>query len=100
MEMINPSGLINDAWHDTIAPVRRKLHLIIRESLGADADEMEVRFCEFCIFNQCSMLITRNRNELQYILGAPLDTALINRLTDHIANFSLAGIKGLVVNKR
>lgn len=95
MEIVNPTGLIQDAWRDTVEPTRRKLHTIIRGILGTAAQEMDVRFCELSIVNQCRMLVTVNRNDLEYMLGAPLDAALISRLADHIADFSLAGIKGL-----
>ncbi|WP_319407858.1 CerR family C-terminal domain-containing protein [uncultured Desulfosarcina sp.] len=95
MEMVHPTGLIQDAWHDTIEPNRRKLHLIIRGILGADADDLDVRFCELSIVNQCRMFVTVKRDDLEYMLGAPLSPELIERLAGHIADFSLAGIRAL-----
>ncbi|HSO20012.1 MAG TPA: CerR family C-terminal domain-containing protein [Desulfosarcina sp.] len=95
MEMVNPTGLIQDAWHDTVEPTRRKLHAIIRGILGADAGETDIRFCELSIVNQCRMLVTVKRDDLEYMLGAPLDGALVSRFADHVADFSLAGIKAL-----
>jgi len=99
IEMVNPTGLIQDAWHNTVEPIRRKLQSIIRDLLGPDAQEIDVRLCELSIINQCRMLVTVNRNDLEYMLGAPLDPALVGRLADHIADFSLAGIKALVKRK-
>ena len=95
MEMVNPTGLIQDAWHDIIEPNRRKLHLIIRGILGTDADDLDVRFCELSIVNQCRMFVTVKRDDLEYMLGAPLSPELIERLAGHIAGFSLAGIKAV-----
>ncbi len=95
MEMVNPTGLIQDAWHDTVEPIRRKLQSIIRDLLGPNTPEIDVRLCELSIINQCRMLVTVNRNDLEYMLGAPLDPALVSRLADHIADFSLAGIEAL-----
>ncbi|MCB2145584.1 MAG: CerR family C-terminal domain-containing protein [Deltaproteobacteria bacterium] len=95
MEMVHPTGLIQDAWHDIIEPNRRRLHMIIRGILGKDADDLDVRFCELSIVNQCRMFVTVKRDDLEYMLGAPLSPELIERLAGHIADFSLAGIKAL-----
>jgi AcrR family transcriptional regulator len=100
MEVVTPTGLIQNAWHDTVEPIRRKLQTIIRDLLGLDADEMDIRFCELSIVNQCRMLITVNRKDLEFMLGAKLDAELVGRLADHIADFSLAGIKAIADKDR
>jgi AcrR family transcriptional regulator len=93
METVNPTGLIQDAWHDVIEPNRRKLHAIIRGIVGTQAEDLEIRFCELSIINQCRMFVTVKRNDLEYMLGAPLSPELIERLAGHIADFSMAGIQ-------
>jgi AcrR family transcriptional regulator len=95
MEMVNPTGLIQEAWHASFEPRRRKLHDIIHDIIGPEADEICVRFCELSIVNQCRMLVTVKRSDLEYMLNRPLGPELIKRLADHIADFSLAGIRAI-----
>ena len=95
MELVNPTGLIQDTWREMIEPRRRKLHGIIRKIIGDRADNERVLFCEMSIVNQCRTLLTVGRSDLEYLLGQPLSPELIKRIAEHIARFSLAGIKAL-----
>jgi len=95
MELVNPTGLIKDAWQDMIEPQRGRLHNIIRAILGPDAEELNILFCELSIVNQCRALVTIKNSDLQHMLGQPLGAQLIERLAGHITDFSLAGIKAL-----
>jgi AcrR family transcriptional regulator len=92
MEMVNPTGLIHDTWRDQIESQRQRLHGIIREVIGAQADGLSIRLCELSIVNQCRVFVTLKRSDLEYMLGQPLTIGLIRRLADHIASFSLAGV--------
>jgi AcrR family transcriptional regulator len=92
MELANPTGLIQDSWHDMIEPRRQKLIGIIKKMLGIETTDETVLFCELSIISQCRALLTINRADLEYLLGQPLSPNLIKRLADHIACFSLAGI--------
>jgi hypothetical protein len=74
-------------------PQRRRLHDIIRAIIGPEAEELNVRFCELSIVNQCRALVTIKDSDLQLMLGQPLGAKLIERLARHIADFSLAGIR-------
>ncbi|MFO7558950.1 MAG: TetR/AcrR family transcriptional regulator [Desulfobacterales bacterium] len=95
MELVNPTGLIQDAWHELIEPRRRKLHNIIRQIIGQKAERRSVLFCELSIVNQCRALLTIKHNDLEYLLDQTLNPELIKLLADHIADFSLAGIKAV-----
>jgi len=95
MELANPTGLIQDSWHNMIEPRRQKLIGIIRKMLGVETTDETVLFCELSIVSQCRALLTINRNDLEYLLGQPLSSNLIKRLADHIACFSLAGIRAV-----
>ncbi|MDX9788424.1 MAG: CerR family C-terminal domain-containing protein [Desulfobacterales bacterium] len=95
MEMVNPTGLIQNAWHDTIEPIRRKLHQTIRDIIGPEAEEISIRFCELSIVNQCRMFVTIKHSDLEYMIGKPLSPELIKQLAAHIADFSLAGISAI-----
>jgi AcrR family transcriptional regulator len=95
MEIVNPTGLIQGAWHETIEPRRRKLHDILGDIIGPGADELTIRFCELSIVNQCRMFVTVKHSDVEYMIGQPINPELINRLANHIADFSLAGIRAV-----
>ena len=99
MELANPTGLIQDSWHDMIKPRRQKLIEIIRKMLDVETIDETVLFCELSIISQCRALLTINRDDLEYLLGQPLSPNLIKRLADHIVNFSLAGIGAVSKSK-
>ena len=94
-ELVNPTGIIRDAWHKMIEPRRQKFLKIIRDVIGKKVDDEVVLFCELSIVNQCRLLLTIDRGDLEHLLGEPLSPELIKRLVDHIASFSLAGIKAV-----
>jgi AcrR family transcriptional regulator len=93
MELANPTGLIQDNWHELIEPRRQELIGIIRQIMGTDATDEKVLFCEMSIINQCRALLTISRSDLRYLLGQPLSPELVSRWADHITRFSLAGIR-------
>jgi hypothetical protein len=93
MELANPTGLIQDNWHELIEPQRQELIGIIRKIMGVDSTDERVLFCEMSIINQCRALLTISRSDLKYLLGQPLSRELIKRWADHIIRFSLAGIQ-------
>jgi len=95
MEMVNPTGLIQDAWHETIEPRRQILHDIIREISGSSVSDLDVRFCELSIINQCRIFVTMKQGDLEYMLGQSISPELIRRLATHIADFSMVGIKAV-----
>lgn len=95
IEMINPTGLIQDTWHDQIAAQRERLHAIIRDVIGPKTDDLNIRLCELSIVNQCKVFVTLKRSDLEYLLGRPLCPELIQQLADHIADFSLAGVMSI-----
>ncbi len=92
-ELVNPTGLIKDAWHELIEPRRRFLHGIIRRIIGPGAEDLTVLLCEQSIINQCRALLTIKREDLEYMLDRPLSPELVQRFAEHIADFSLAGIE-------
>jgi len=95
MELVNPTGLVQNDWRELIEPRRRELHDIIREIMGQNAEDQSVLFCEMSIVNQCRTLLTIKHKDLEYLLDQTLGPELIKRLADHIADFSLAGIRAV-----
>jgi AcrR family transcriptional regulator len=100
MELANPTGLIHDIWHDLIEPRRQIVIGIIRKIMGTKATDETVLFCEMSIINQCRVLLTIRRSDLEYLLGQSLSPDLIKRMADHITRFSLAGIKAVATARR
>ena len=98
-ELVSPTGLIQDAWHDLIEPRRRALHQMIRKIIGPEAETLTVLFCEQSIINQCRALLTIKRDDLEYMLGRTLSPELIHRFADHVADFSIAGIEAVGLRK-
>ena len=95
MELVNPTGLIHNLWHELIEPRRKVLLGIISKIIGDEVTEETVLFCDMSIVNQCRTLLTVRRSDLEYLLAQPLSVGLIERLADHITTFSLAGIKAV-----
>ena len=95
MELVNPTGLIQDVWHELVQPRREKLQAILRGVMGPEADPQSVLLCEMSVINQCRVLTTVKPDDLEYFLGQPLGPGLLKRLADHIADFSLAGIRAV-----
>ncbi|WDP90380.1 MAG: CerR family C-terminal domain-containing protein [Desulfobacter sp.] len=94
-ELVNPTGLIQDAWYETIEPRRRALHEIITRIMGGRPDEETLIFCEMGIASQCRILLSISPNDMEYFLGQTPDPAMIKRLVDHVTRFSLAGIRAV-----
>lgn len=99
IELVHPTGLIQDSWHDQIASQRQRLHAIIRDVIGPRADDLDIRLCELSIVNQCKVFVTLKRSDLEFLLGRPLSTELIRQMADHIAEFSLAGVLAVGHNR-
>jgi AcrR family transcriptional regulator len=95
MELANPTGLIQDIWHGLIEPKRRSLIAILCNLMGKREMDETVLFCELSIINQCRSLLTIRREDLEYLLRQPLSKELVHRLAEHIARFSLAGIRAV-----
>jgi hypothetical protein len=95
MELLNPTGLIQDLWHELIKPKREVLLGIIRRIMGRKEVDKEVVFCELSVVSQCRILFTVRRCDLEYILDEPLSPDLLKRMAEHIARFSLAGIRAI-----
>lgn len=95
MELVNPTGLIQNVWRELIEPRRRELQGIIRKITKDKITDEMVLFCELSIINQCRVLLTVSRNDMEFLLKQPISSDLIKRLADHIVCFSLSGIKAV-----
>jgi len=99
-EMLSPTDVIEQVKHDAIAPLRRRMDRIMRELLGPTADEDQVRLCAMSVVHQCLAIgIHLFAHKLPPDVEFDLPTEqLVDRLTRHIACFSLAGIRAIREN--
>ncbi|HNR33151.1 MAG TPA: CerR family C-terminal domain-containing protein [Candidatus Hydrogenedentes bacterium] len=93
-EMFDPTGLLEELLARQLARDREQVQRLLRELLGSGASRRDVEWCEMSIVAQC-------------LIGAPgppdkgpraifgLDASEVDRLTDHILRFSMAGIKAI-----
>lgn len=95
LEMANPSGLIDDIWRKIKEPFRLSLIAVIRELIGADADDEAVLLCEASVINQCRGLLAFNRRDLDSLRDLWLTPEKIEEIADHITRFSLGGIRAV-----
>jgi len=93
-EMFDPTGLLDELLDRQLAYDREHVQLILRELLGPRASQRDVEWCEMSTVSQC-------------FIGAPgphgkgpravfgLGATDVERLTDHILTFSVAGVKAI-----
>jgi AcrR family transcriptional regulator len=94
-ELANPTGLLKEVMRGFIEPLARSLSTIVRELLGDDASELQVRLCQMSIIAQCLHPMMRHRFHKLFAVRAseplPPDSG-VRIIADHIVRFSLAGI--------
>jgi AcrR family transcriptional regulator len=95
MEMANPTGLIDEAWKEEVAPRREELHRVVRQVMGSDVPETTVRLCELSIVNQCRGYILLSKNRDDFWDEKEFTADLVNQIAEHTIHFSLAGIKAI-----
>jgi AcrR family transcriptional regulator len=99
MELVNPTGLVQNSWQKGIEPGRRILHGILRDIMGPKVSDLDIKFCELSIVSQCRIFVNIKGSDLEYLLGQPIGPELSQKLAKHIADFSLAGIQKGVAAK-
>ncbi len=95
-EMAQQTQLLDKVMAQVINPEREVMNELVRELLGADTTEMQVKFCHASIFGQCWHLLKikhlRLSDENQ---GYVFDMQEADAFADHVVQFSLAGIRAL-----
>jgi TetR/AcrR family transcriptional regulator, regulator of cefoperazone and chloramphenicol sensitivity len=97
-EMANPTGLLAGTVQQSIEPIFRGLAAIVRELLGQQPDEQQVRLCLMSIRAQCFGPLMRERRR-KISSSDPLPASSewnlddLEILVDHVTRFSLAGIR-------
>lgn len=93
MEMVNPTGLIDEVKRELRGPLRQHLMGSIRELLGPGATEKQVMSCEMSVIGQCRSALHGPWRAGRKTQHGSLTKPEIETLADHITRFSLAGIR-------
>jgi TetR/AcrR family transcriptional regulator, regulator of cefoperazone and chloramphenicol sensitivity len=94
-EMIEPTRALDMLVEEGARPLHQELSSIVRELLGPAADDEVVRLSALSVVSQCVYyrrarpVITRLYPEQRY------DSKGVERLTEHITQFSLLALDGL-----
>ncbi|MDD2335269.1 MAG: CerR family C-terminal domain-containing protein [Geobacteraceae bacterium] len=93
MEIVNPTGLLEEVIRSALDPQRDKTLTIVRDLLGPKATEQNVSFCETCIFSMCihPLLMQRVRRNTENV-GTPIISDDQGTFAEHVVKFALAGI--------
>lgn len=91
-EMASSTGFLAEVKRECIEPIRRGMTDLVREILGPGADEERVRLCQMSVISQCLGPMLRRRRRKGAPAFPPLDVD-VETLADHIARFSLAGMR-------
>lgn len=96
-EMANPTGLLAEVIHRSIEPLRRFHLAIVRELLGPAVTEQDVELCSMSIHGQCFVVLMHERHRRMLPQAArdkvpPKVNVSPAVLSDHIVQFSLAGL--------
>jgi AcrR family transcriptional regulator len=93
-EFSNPTGLLEEVMREEIRPLQQRTEKLVRELLGPQAAEQEVRFCEVGIISQCiNPVVVRSRAKAgDGTDDGPLRIDDIEAYALHVVAFSLAGI--------
>lgn len=99
-EMSNPTGLLAEVKKSMIEPLRLRHLAIVRKLLGPSATEREVQLCEMSTHAQCvAALMQERRRRLDARTprrtGPPGLNIGASALAEHVARFSLAGIRAV-----
>jgi len=94
-EMATPSGSLQSIAEEAIAPQLEHVAGIVRELLGAAAEEQTVRDCTASTLSQCFMLNCGQGLVQKLFTPAPNAEHDLESMSEHIFNFSMGGIKAV-----
>jgi len=96
MEMLNPTGLLQEVMKTELIPMRQQTLALVRELLGPEATEQQVHNCEISIISMCvhpmvmQRIAKRNKDN-----AMPAIIEDIKAFASHVIKFALAGIEAV-----
>ena len=96
MELINPTGLLQEVMKTELIPMRQQTLALVRELLGPDATDQQVHYCEISIISMCvhPMVMQRIAKRTRDQEMPPIIED-ISAFADHVVMFALAGIDAI-----
>ena len=96
MEMVNPTGLLQEVMKTEFIPMRQQTLELVRELLGPSATEQKVHFCEISIISMCiHPMVMQRIAKRAGDKDMPTIIEDISAFADHVVTFSMAGIKAV-----
>ncbi len=98
-EMACPTGLLTGIIEEAIEPIHQGWKALIKEILGENASEQQIRFCHMNITALCfGPLLHIRHSRMSTDIPRPRDLPVeldVDVFADHTARFILAGIYGI-----
>ena len=96
-ELANPTGLLDEVAQEELRPLHQKMDTLVRELLGPQCSDMQVRFCAISIISQCinPMVAIEGRKGNRENKDFPPGVDDIDAYSNHVVEFSLAGIRAI-----
>jgi TetR/AcrR family transcriptional regulator, regulator of cefoperazone and chloramphenicol sensitivity len=94
-EMADPTGALDEMVRDAFVPMNKVLRGMVRELVGPDCTEAQVRFSVASIVGQCLFYNHSRSLVVRVHPDQALDADALGIIADHITSFSLAGIEGI-----
>ena len=97
-ELANPTGLLQRVVHECIDPLQKETDALMRELLGPEASEREVRFCMMSVMTQCIEPVIRARMHGRgsgHGGGRGSMIGDIEAFIDHVVRVCLGGIRAI-----
>ena len=96
MEMINPTGLLQEVMTSELIPMRQQTLALVRELLGPEATDEQVHYCETSIISMCVQpMIMQRIAKRTKDKNMPAIIEDITTFADHVVTFALAGINAI-----
>lgn len=93
-EISEPTSALDELIGKVVTPLYERLTAIVKDLMGEEADELRIRLCAFSIMGQC-LFYRHSRFLVSRLDPQQFDGQEIERLSEHITAFSLAGIRAL-----
>lgn len=96
LELLNPSGLLDDVMRLAFDPMRDYLLRIVSELLGESATPEEIQHCEMCIMSLCVHPMVMHRYAKRAgKKNTPHASLNIDRFIESIFTFAMAAIRAM-----
>lgn len=93
-EFSDPTSALDQIIETSIRPLYNRLALIIREIIGTEEDDRQIRLCAMSIIGQC-LYYSHSRHVISRLHHQKFTTSDIEHLAAHITRFSIGGIRNL-----